>query len=151
MNTTVGSFRDELVGSGLLLQHAPLTYGLQRLVQKSDALVKLSGNEEYDSLNTSPMDETASNNSSSVEVGDALFVDQSPEITENLDEFNFTLYTPNENVSTLNFDSLFQGYGLDSVQQQAPTTLAENANTQLVSSFAGSFPEDLANIDTNPT
>ncbi|RAO67145.1 uncharacterized protein BHQ10_003157 [Talaromyces amestolkiae] len=151
MNTTVGSFRDELMGSGLLLQQTTLTYGLQRLVQKSDALVKLSRNEEYDSANTSPIDETASNNSSSVEVGDALFVDQSPEITDNLDEFNFTLYTSTDNASSMNFDSLFQGYGLDSVQQQAPTTLAGNANTQLASSFAGSFPQGVANTDTNTT
>lgn len=148
MNTAVGDFRDELMGSGLLLQHTSVTYGLQRLVQKSDALVKLSGNEEYESANTSPIDETASNNSSSLEVGDALFVDQSPEITENLDEFNFPLYTSTDNTSSINFDSLFQGYGLDSVQQQAPTTLTESANTQLVSSFAESFPQDPTN---NPT
>ncbi|KAF3391036.1 hypothetical protein DPV78_011359 [Talaromyces pinophilus] len=153
MNTSVGNFRDELMGSGLLLQHSPLTYGLQKLVHKSDALVKLSaGNEEYESANTSPMDETVSNNSSSLEAGDALFVDQSPEITENLDKFNFPLYSSTDNTSSINFDSLFQGYELDAVQQpqQAPTTLTENANTQLVpSSFAEPFPQDLTNTNTN--
>lgn len=155
MNTTVGNFRDELNGSGLLLQNSPLTYGLQRLVQKSDALVKLSaGNEEYESANTSPLDETASNNSSPLGVGEALFADQSPDITENLDEFNFPLYTSADSALSLNFDSLFKGYDLDSVQQsqQAPNTLAENAKTQLEpSSFASPLPQDLTNTNTNAT
>ncbi|KUL86802.1 hypothetical protein ZTR_04848 [Talaromyces verruculosus] len=155
MNTSVGNFRNELMGSGFLLQQSPLTYDLQSLVQKSDALVKLSaGNEEFESANTSPMDETVSNNSSSLEAGDALFVDQSPEITENLDEFNFPLYTSTDNTSSINFDSLFQGYDLHSVQQpqQAPTTLTENTNTQLVpSSFAEPFLQDLTNTNTNST
>ncbi|EEA18825.1 hypothetical protein TMatcc_010631 [Talaromyces marneffei ATCC 18224] len=152
MNTTVGSFRDELMSSGLLLQHTSLTYGWQRLVQKSDALVKLSAaNQEYESANTSPMDETASSNSSSFGVSDALFVDQPLDITENLDEFNFPLYTSNDNASSINFDSLFQSYDLGTVQQpqQAPTTLTGNTDLQLVpSSIAESFPQDPINTNT---
>lgn len=140
------------MSSGLLLQHTSLTYGWQRLVQKSDALVKLSAaNQEYESANTSPMDETASSNSSSFGVSDALFVDQPLDITENLDEFNFPLYTSNDNASSINFDSLFQSYDLGTVQQpqQAPTTLTGNTDLQLVpSSIAESFPQDPINTNT---
>lgn len=151
MNTSVGNFRDELMDSGLLLHHAPLTYDLSRLVQKSDALVKLSGgSQEYESANTSPMDETASNNSSSLEVSDAFFVDQSPEITENLDEFNFPLYTSTDNAMSLDVDSLIQGYDLNASQnQQAPSTLPEDPGMRLVpSSLTEPLPQTSMSTNT---
>jgi hypothetical protein len=42
MSKTFGSFRDELVSSGVLLQHLGMKQSLQRLAEKSDALVTLS-------------------------------------------------------------------------------------------------------------
>ena len=136
------------MGSGLLLQHTSLTHGIQELVQKSDALAKLSaGSDDDESANPlpTPMDETAdNNNSSSVEAGDESFVDQPPEVTKSLDEFSLPLFTTTDNTSSTALDSLFQNYDtLDNFQQpQQATTLSEDPGIP-----STTFGQDLVNVN----
>ncbi|EED12586.1 hypothetical protein TSTA_006150 [Talaromyces stipitatus ATCC 10500] len=153
MNVSVGNFRNVLVGSGLLLQQTPVTYGFQKLLQKSDALMKLAKeSSDYATANGSPVDESASNHSSLGEGGDALLMKQSPQISEDLEEFNFLLYGANDNASSMDVGSLFQGYDLDTVnQQQPPTTQTDDPGMQMISSYSTteSYPNSTSWLQHN--
>lgn len=106
MSKSFGALRDELTSSDLLLQRPRLQQGLQRLAEKSDALVRLSAGP----INSQPLSELKSSSSDAEDVKGIIHGTDESEGTSSLpdvssdviggspDEFN-ALYSSTSNTS----------------------------------------------------
>ncbi|OKL58522.1 hypothetical protein UA08_06247 [Talaromyces atroroseus] len=142
MSKSFGSFRDELIGSGLLLQHHKMQQSLQRLVEKSDALVSLSsGSASNSSKSSSATDadaeglETASASSLPDVIGAAASGDGllPTAMGDSSDEYN-ALYasttTANNNVAFEGEPLLYHNAGMEMISSSSslPSLSPQNQN-----------------------